>query len=167
MDERIRVTDKRMFTAEGELRGDDQDQVPEPSASNNRPEPTHVDADPRTERGVSKTAAPQQPARDSQEEFSDETARRHASVRDDHLPTPTFVDLIGMLAQPIAMFLGDARLPGGEAEENLPLARFHIDLLELVENKTRGNISPEEAKLLEDMLFQLRLRYVEKVGKTE
>ena len=80
------------------------------------------------------------------------------------LPAPTFVDLIGLLAQPIAMFLGDAVMPGGDAEENLPLARFHIDLLELIQTKTKGNTTPEEAKLIEDLLYQLRLRYMEKAG---
>ena len=83
---------------------------------------------------------------------------------DADLPTPGFLDLVGMLAQPIAMFLGDAKLPGGESEENLPLARYHIDLLEVLESKTRGNLDAREAKLLEDLLYQLRMRYVEKAG---
>lgn len=178
MDEKIKVTDKRMFTADGELREGYQDKVEGDKTSTAEvAEATAASADTPT---PSKPVEPGKPEVQKQPEPrvtaarevepaptpgepKDEHARRPAR-RDDDLPAPTFMDLVGLLAQPIAMFLGDAAMPGSEPEENLPLARFHIDLLELVQAKTQGNISAEEAKVVEDLLYQLRLRYVEKVG---
>jgi hypothetical protein len=51
--------------------------------------------------------------------------------------------------------------PGKPGERNLPLARQTIDILEILEIKTRGNLDPEEAKLLESLLFEIRMRFVE------
>jgi hypothetical protein len=50
---------------------------------------------------------------------------------------------------------------GKPSERNLPLARQTIDILEILEIKTRGNLDPEEAKLLESLLFEIRMRFVE------
>jgi hypothetical protein len=47
------------------------------------------------------------------------------------------------------------------AERNLPLARQTIDSLEMLEQKTRGNLTAEELKLLQSLLYELRMRYVE------
>ncbi|HUP58194.1 MAG TPA: DUF1844 domain-containing protein [Bdellovibrionota bacterium] len=44
---------------------------------------------------------------------------------------------------------------------DLELARQNIDLLELMQEKTRGNRTPEEEKLLEQLLFETRMRFVE------
>lgn len=53
---------------------------------------------------------------------------------------------------------------GGDSkpEENLELAKQNIDLLELMHQKTVGNLSPEEKGLLDQLLFELRMRFVEK-----
>ncbi|MBC7387325.1 MAG: DUF1844 domain-containing protein [Cryobacterium sp.] len=51
----------------------------------------------------------------------------------------------------------------GKIEINLPLARQNIDLLELMHEKTKGNLTPEEAAILDQLLFELRTRYVEKL----
>lgn len=71
-----------------------------------------------------------------------------------------------------AAFMGlGVRPPGIDGEEqgiDLELARQNIDLLELMQEKTRGNRSPEEERLLAQLLFETRLRYVEtqkKLGK--
>jgi hypothetical protein len=47
------------------------------------------------------------------------------------------------------------------AQINLPLAQQSIDLLALLQEKTRGNLTPEEKRFLDDLLFELRMRYVE------
>jgi hypothetical protein len=44
---------------------------------------------------------------------------------------------------------------------NLPMARQTIDILEILQTKTRGNLDSEESHLLESLLYELRLRYVE------
>lgn len=50
---------------------------------------------------------------------------------------------------------------GEPSERNLPLARQTIDTLELLEEKTRGNLTEDEARLLESLLYELRMRFVE------
>jgi hypothetical protein len=79
-------------------------------------------------------------------------------------PAPGFFDLVSALAEPIAIYLGDAELPDGTSAENLEAARFYIDLLEVLRTKTAGNLSSQEASVLEDLLYQLRVRYVRKQG---
>jgi hypothetical protein len=51
---------------------------------------------------------------------------------------------------------------GGEHEVNLELARRLIDILDLLKDRTRGNLNPEESKFLDACLQQLRMRYLEK-----
>ena len=60
------------------------------------------------------------------------------------------------------MHLGDAPHPSGEAPDlDLPLARQTIDLLGLLEEKTKGNLTGDEERLLTHVLFDLRMRFVE------
>jgi len=58
--------------------------------------------------------------------------------------------------------IASAAYMGLDKEPNLSLAKQNIDLLELMQTKTKGNRSSEEEKLLEQLLFELRLRFVEK-----
>jgi hypothetical protein len=62
-----------------------------------------------------------------------------------------------------AAFMGLGVSPAGkdEGQVDLELARQNIDLLELMQDKTRGNRSPEEDRLLEQLLFETRMRFVE------
>jgi len=71
-----------------------------------------------------------------------------------------------MLVQSIAItalhHLGIVPAPGGEqGERNLPLARQNIEILELLETKTRGNLDAEETNLLSSLLYEVRMHYVE------
>ncbi|HEY4597350.1 MAG TPA: DUF1844 domain-containing protein, partial [Thermoanaerobaculia bacterium] len=75
---------------------------------------------------------------------------------------PSFYDLVAMMAEPIPIYLGDARLPDGQAATNLEMARLHIDLLEILRQKTAGNLDAQERAFLEDLLYRLRVRYVQK-----
>jgi hypothetical protein len=173
VDEKIKVTDKRMFTAEGELRSVEPDASERAETERHAATPSENASRAATgsagaggsPRASGSGGADAREVRSPRPETPTEQAGKGLGERQaGAFPEPTFIDLIGLLAQPIAMFLGDAKLPGGEVEENLPLARYHIDLLELVEAKTKGNISSEEAKLLEDLLYQLRMRYLQKAG---
>jgi hypothetical protein len=57
--------------------------------------------------------------------------------------------------------LGEKPEGASEAPEpNLPLARQTIDILELLERKTRGNLEPDEDRLLASVLHELRMKYV-------
>jgi len=49
----------------------------------------------------------------------------------------------------------------GPVEPNLPIARQTIDTLEMLTEKTRGNLTDTESKLLESILYELHMRYVE------
>ena len=81
-----------------------------------------------------------------------------------HLPAAQFLDLVAVLAEPIALFLGDAPLPDGQSAEDLDRARMYIDLLGVLQDKTVGNVSSEEHAILDDLVYRLRMRYVEKKG---
>ncbi len=144
-EKRIKVTDKRLFTPDGELREEFRDL---------------------------ETATPQQESRESErapaEPSSSEPSAPDPVTAQDAGPAPpeaaSFYDLVAAVAQPIALYLGDVKMPDGESMENLPLARFHIDLLEILQAKSTGNLTDQEGRFLEDLLYQLRLRYVEKSG---
>jgi hypothetical protein len=75
--------------------------------------------------------------------------------------TPTLADLFMMLATEAVVALGDAPDPTtGQPERVLPHAAEMIDILLLLRAKTEGNRTPEETQLLEDVLYDLQLRYV-------
>jgi hypothetical protein len=79
------------------------------------------------------------------------------------LPPPTFEFLIFSLKMQAEMRLGLLPL-GVEGEEDpvdLPSARHAIDLLGMLAEKTRGNLSMEEQRLIENSLTELRFRYVQ------
>ena len=72
-----------------------------------------------------------------------------------------FVELIMMQAQQAAMFLGQMPGPdGSEPQVNLEYAKLFIDQLEMLQEKTRGNLSNEEAQVLTGVLSDLRLAFV-------
>jgi hypothetical protein len=76
------------------------------------------------------------------------------------LPPADFPTLVLSLGSSAMMYLGETE-SGETGERNLPMAKHAIDMLTVLEEKTKGNLSPDEAHLLESLLFDLRLRYVE------
>ncbi len=73
-----------------------------------------------------------------------------------------FTDLIRLLATQALMYMGAFPDPQtGKAMVALDIAKMNIDLLGVVEEKTRGNLSDDEKKMLEGTLHELRLQYVE------
>jgi hypothetical protein len=78
------------------------------------------------------------------------------------LPPADFATLVLSLGSSAVMYLGEAPGPDGKkAPRNMPMAKHAIDLLTVLEEKTKGNLTPEEGQILESLLFDLRLRYVE------
>jgi len=76
-----------------------------------------------------------------------------------------FIEFVVMHAQSAALFLGQIPNPRtGEPEVNLDLARMFIDQLAMIQEKTRGNLTSEEAKVLSNALSNLQMAYVE-VGR--
>ena len=74
-----------------------------------------------------------------------------------------FIAFVLSLAHTTAVHLGDTEDPvsGQKMEPHLPAAQQMIDILSLLEEKTRGNLTAEERQLLEQLLYELRVRFVE------
>jgi len=78
------------------------------------------------------------------------------------LPAASFASLVQTLATQAAIFLSNQRDPEtGASIRNLELAKHNIDLLRILEEKTKGNLTDEEKRLLETMLYELLMAYVE------
>ena len=76
--------------------------------------------------------------------------------------TRRFIEFVLMQAQQIALMLGQIPGPEGKPmEPNLPIARIFIDQLEMIREKTRGNLSKEEEEMLTKVLADLQLAFVE------
>ena len=73
-----------------------------------------------------------------------------------------FIEFVMMQAQNAALFLGQIPNPQtGQGEVNLELAKMFIDQLGMIQEKTRGNLSSEEAAVLRNTLSNLQMAFVE------
>lgn len=79
-----------------------------------------------------------------------------------HAGPVDFSGLLMSLASNAMIHLGEPMPDGRTAPVNLPHAQEMIDLLALLDAKTKGNLTPAESSLLANLLYTLRLRYVEK-----
>src|SRR5205814_1979030 len=76
-----------------------------------------------------------------------------------------FIEFVMMHAQNAALFLGQIPNPKtGEGEVNLELAKMFIDQLEMIQEKTRGNLTNEETTVLRNALSNLQMAFVEASG---
>jgi len=77
------------------------------------------------------------------------------------VPEASFSTLISVLATQTMVALGEG-IPGQQEQSpvQLSLARYHIDTLAVLQEKTTGNLSEEESAMLEQVLYQLRMMYV-------
>jgi hypothetical protein len=93
--------------------------------------------------------------------MADETPPESRSA--DQVSGLNFSSFVVSLAHTAAVHFGDVPDPvsGQKTEANLPAAQQMIDILSLLEEKTRGNLSPEERQVLDQLLYELRLRFVE------
>jgi hypothetical protein len=77
-----------------------------------------------------------------------------------------FIEFVMMHAQNAALFLGQIPNPKtGEGEVNLELAKMFIDQLEMIHEKTRGNLTSDETTVLRNTLSNLQMAYVEAAQK--
>ncbi|HEY3303391.1 MAG TPA: DUF1844 domain-containing protein [Candidatus Binatia bacterium] len=82
------------------------------------------------------------------------------------LPEINFSTFVISLSTQALMHLGEIADPtSGKVESNLPVAKQMIDIIGVLKDKTRGNLDPGEQQLMEDVLYDLRMRYVEAVKK--
>ena len=83
-------------------------------------------------------------------------------------PEPDFNFFITTLALQASISLGQVPNPANnKVEEDLVQAKFLIDTLGMLQEKTKGNLNVEENGLLENILYELRMRYIEKANKGE
>jgi hypothetical protein len=81
------------------------------------------------------------------------------------LPEGNFAALISMLATQALFALGLLQVKGQEERKpDLELAKYNIDMLETIEEKTKGNLTDEEEKVLSNTLSELRMGYVRVAG---
>jgi uncharacterized protein DUF1844 len=144
-DESFKVVDRRLFTPEGDLRKEvaeqqDREREAHPAAS----KPNSTGAVAAAGKPASVPATPAAPAA--------ETPKR----------SPAFENLIRSLGQNAALLLGGYADPRtGQPVLDLEGAREMIDMLDVLHEKTRGNLAPEEDSLLLDVLGNLKLAFME------
>ena len=81
------------------------------------------------------------------------------------VPQARFDLFVSGLAVETLIALGDMAHPATRKQAvNLPQAKYLIDLMGILEEKTKGNLSVDEEKLVKDTLYQLRMRYLSKSG---
>lgn len=140
-DPRMNVRDNRLFNSDGTLRDESATpQVPQSpqsgATSNTAASPTAQDKKDRTE---------PQP----------ETQHQHFSEMN-------FTTFMLSLATSAQVHMGLIPNPEtGEAVQDLPYAKQTIDILGILEDKTKGNLTDDESRLLAEVLFQLRMIYVD------
>ena len=128
----FKVTDKRRFTPEGGASASDQ-----------------------PEEGRTETAAEKEPEKKASPE------RPSDSEKEETYHPIDFNSLVLSLANTAIFQMGLVKGPDAEPMKDLKGARQTVDLLALIQEKTRGNLTEQEEKILEETLFQLRLAFVE------
>jgi hypothetical protein len=77
------------------------------------------------------------------------------------LPDIDFATFVLSLASSVLVYLGDPEAGEGEVQVDLPLAKQTIDIMAMLHEKTKGNLSEGEDKLLSGVLYDLRIKYVD------
>ena len=98
---------------------------------------------------------------------SGETAEKETDQAwaDYPLPEINFPTFIFSLNSSALLNLGAIEDPGtGQKTKNLPLAKQTIDILGMLEKKTKGNLTDDEAAMLKNILYELRMLYVKEKG---
>ncbi len=158
------ITDRRKFTAEGELRENDQkatESTPSPIAVQREPEPPEA-----TEEG---DLIPEPTAAESaqqQREYQTSASRldemvRKANPEQAALPAMNFERLVQSLYMTAAVQMGAGTGPNEQPRIDILGARQSIDMLIVLEEKTKGNLADKEKRLLQNALFELRMSFLE------
>jgi hypothetical protein len=162
----FKVTDRRLFNADGSPRDLPPEEKPEPTvvatqeatakpAPAPAPEPEATPAEPE----VPPAAADAAPEDD--EEFSEEDL---AEARD----PASFVSFVMSIASNAASALGMMEHPvTHQREVDIELGKHWIDVLGMLQKKTEGNLTPQEKRMLEGLLADLRMQYVSLVNSPQ
>jgi hypothetical protein len=121
-----------------------------------------------SETGEAREAAPAAEARPEAEEPRTAGEKRGEAQNEssDDLPELNFSTFVISLSTQALMHLGEIPDPiTGKVASDFPVAKQMIDIIGMLGEKTRGNLDPGEQQLMEDVLYDLRMRYVEAVKK--
>lgn len=87
-------------------------------------------------------------------------------AKQEPLPEINFSTFVISLSTQALMHLGEMANPlSGKVEPDVPVAKQMIDILAMLTEKTRGNLNASEDRLMKDILFDLRMKYVEAVKR--
>ena len=155
----FKVTDRRLFNADGSPRDLPPEEKPEPQVAA-EPQAAAASAPAREEH--TQTSEPTaETAPEPEEEF---TAEEIAAARD---PT-SFVSFIMSIASNAASALGMMEHPvTHQREVDVELGKHWIDILGMLEKKTAGNLTSQEKRMLESLLSDLRMQYVSLVNSPQ
>ena len=93
------------------------------------------------------------------------TSQEDISAQEEPLPEVDFTNFIFSLSTSVLIQLGEIQDPFTQkSAKNLPLAKQTIDLIGMLKEKTKGNLTPEEERVIEYVLYDLRMRYVKAAG---
>ncbi len=121
-----------------------------------------------SETGEAREAAPAAEARPEAEEPRTAGEKRGEAQNEssDDLAELNFSTFVISLSTQALMHLGEIPDPiTGKVASDFPVAKQMIDIIGMLGEKTRGNLDPGEQQLMEDVLYDLRMRYVEAVKK--
>lgn len=153
----IKVTDKRMFTPDGRLREEYEQQLAREAAAGPEPEPEPVVAAPSAPAEAAPAAAP------AAAEVPAEAFALPPGGESGKPPTG-LLELIQILGDLAASCLGQAPLPDGRLVLDLDGARFYVDLVAALVGRFGASFAPHDRRALEGFLDQLRLQYVARRG---
>lgn len=155
----FKVTDRRLFNADGSPRDLPPEEKPEPQVSVAAEAATA--AKPAESHAIPEPAATNEAAAEPDEELTEaelEEARDPAS----------FVAFIMSIASNAASALGMMEHPvTHQREVDVELGKHWIDVLGMLQKKTAGNVSPQEKRMLEGLLADLRMQYVSLVNSPQ
>ena len=101
-------------------------------------------------------------AQAEKEKLSKEEPAAEPATNRGPIPPPSFSLLVISLVSQARICLGDLDNPMTKKKQlDLEAAKHHIDMLEMLDAKTSGNLSEQEKKLLDSVLYELRMRYVQ------
>jgi len=164
------VTDRRLFTSEGELRKEVTDETeraipapppaaaPAPAAKEAAPPATKEAADIPPPPTASEQQAQADAYRKSSKEFDSQIELNGHTAKDFEM---TFERFLASLYMTAMLQLGLMREQGAQPRVDIIGARQTIDTLNLIAEKTKGNLTPAEANFLQNSLYELRMAYVE------
>jgi len=161
----IKVTDRRKFNLDGSVREGVEIEPEKPKAEVPVFEPPAEAVDSEIE-GVGEPFRQTEPAATAPtaEEFSGDEEEDIPGAED----PASFINFLSTLATNAAAALGAMPHPvTGQRSLDLETGKYWLDVLGMLRDKTKGNLHPQEARLLEGLLGDLRMQYVQLVRATE